>query len=361
MLSIEMLPAQNGDCLWIEYGTGTRRNRILIDGGTIGTEPALRRRIEDCDEKECRIELLIVTHIDSDHIAGILKLLANPPKGLFIKEAWFNAYPQITSGLLGPLEGEFLTVHFKKEEDRRHGFWNGSFGGKAVCVPQEGALPTHALEGDMKLTVLAPGHDALAKLRRKWKTVIEEYDMEPGSTEDAAARLRSDRRYRPGYLGALDVKGIAERDFEEDRAVANGSSIVVLAEYGPHRCLFAADGFPGTIESGLRRLPATSHGRVKVSVVKVPHHGSAKNNSNDLYQMIDCPRYLISTNGMTHNHPDEEGIARILLNKKGVSHLYFNYKSPWNDMWEKDEYQKDYTYVAHYPEPGKEGLRLVLE
>ena len=33
MLRIEMLPAAHGDCLWIEYGSGTNVHRILIDGG----------------------------------------------------------------------------------------------------------------------------------------------------------------------------------------------------------------------------------------------------------------------------------------------------------------------------------------
>ena len=43
MLRIEMLPAENGDCLWIEYGEENSPHRILIDGGTHGTYELLRR------------------------------------------------------------------------------------------------------------------------------------------------------------------------------------------------------------------------------------------------------------------------------------------------------------------------------
>jgi|KBSSwiStaDraftv2_1062776.scaffolds.fasta_scaffold25870_7 hypothetical protein len=44
---IEMLPAQHGDALWIEYGSGSDTNRILIDGGTIKTYPFLAKRLRE--------------------------------------------------------------------------------------------------------------------------------------------------------------------------------------------------------------------------------------------------------------------------------------------------------------------------
>jgi hypothetical protein len=34
MLRIEMLPAQQGDALWIEYGDPAKPRLVLIDGGT---------------------------------------------------------------------------------------------------------------------------------------------------------------------------------------------------------------------------------------------------------------------------------------------------------------------------------------
>jgi len=89
----------------------------------------------------------------------------------------------------------------------------------------------------------------------------------------------------------------------EDASSANGSSIVLLAEYDGHRCLLAADTFPSTIATTLARVDNTRSSRVKLALVKVPHHGSMNNNSTDLYRMIDCPRYLISSNGSKHGHP----------------------------------------------------------
>lgn len=355
-----MLPAFEGDCLWLEYGDSAKPYRILIDGGPIATGPILRARIEQLPVDQRRFELVIITHIDSDHIAGILKLLADPPESLFIREAWFNGYKQLAPGYLGPLEGEFLTVHLLKEELKRKGFWNGSMGGTAVGATEEGDLHVYTLAGGMELTVLGPGDNARANLRKKWKKVIAEYGMTPGSVEDAEQGLRKDKRYRPGYLGSASLQNLAAASFEEDTGVANDSSIVVFARYENHTCLLAADARPSAIESSLRRLPGCRNQRVQLSAVKVPHHGSAKNNSNSLFKRIDSPRFLISSSGAKHRHPDPEAISRILVNKKSHANLYFNYSSVFNERWADRGTQRDYEYAAYYPAPGYSGLRVEI-
>ena len=360
MFTIEMLPAFDGDCLWIEYGSRNNPKRVLIDGGPIRTTAALRSRIEKIKPPQRRkFELLIVTHVDSDHIAGVLKLLQAPPDGLFIKEVWFNAYPQLAPGMLGPREGEFLAVHFDREESKRAGYWNGSFGGKACGAPSEGPLPSFALDGNLNITVLGPGPAALDKLRKQWKAVIEEY-FTPGDIEQATDGLKKDKRYRPGYLGGPDVRALADAEFQEDASPANGSSIIVLVKYEKHLCLLASDTFPSTLISALYRLPDYSHGRLSLSLVKIPHHGSMNNNSNDFYKMLDCPKYLISTNGDRHGHPHPEGIARILVNKRGPADLYFNYTTDFNKMWADTQTCKGYDYTPHFPKENEAGIAIEL-
>jgi len=360
MFTIEMLPAFDGDCLWLEYGSADDPKRVLIDGGTLKTAEALRARIEEIKQPEPRkFELLVVTHVDSDHIAGVLKLLQDPPEGLFIREAWFNAWPQLAPGMLGPKEGEFLAVHFEAEERRRAGFWNGSFGGKVCGTAAEGCLPTFTLEGGFRITVLGPQPAALARLRSDWASVIADY-FPPGDVEAAAEALKKDKRYRPGYLGGPEVKALADSEFREDTSSANGSSILLLAEYENHRCLFAADTFPSTLVAALSRLPESGARRIHLSLMKAPHHGSMNNNSNDLYRILDCPRYLISTNGAKHGHPHPEGVARILANKRGHADLYFNYKTDFNRMWADEQTCKDFDYTAHFPEEDQAGIRIEL-
>jgi beta-lactamase superfamily II metal-dependent hydrolase len=358
MFAIEMLPAKDGDCLWIEYGNTDKLHRVIIDGGPIGANQALRSRIEELPVAERNFELLIVTHIDSDHIAGILKLFQDPPEGLVIQQAWFNAYRHLVPGYLGALEAEFLTVYLKEEEAKRPGFWNGAFGGKAVVIPDEGPLPQCTLDGGLKLTVLAPDARALRALKKDWDKVIAEY-MTPGSAEEAEQLLKKDKRYRPGYLGVVDIHGLANADFKEDPSSANGSSIVVVAEYGEKRCLLAADAWPSKVAAGLKRFGGTD-ARVALEAVKVPHHGSQNNNSNELYRGIDCPAFLVSTDGSKHDHPDQEAIARILENKRREVELIFNYRSAFNLLWDSDRLRENNKYATRYATDSKSGIRLEI-
>jgi beta-lactamase superfamily II metal-dependent hydrolase len=360
MFTIEMLPADNGDCLWIEYGDEPKPNRMLIDGGTMATGPVLLDRIDRLDPGDRRFELLVVTHIDTDHIDGILTLLKDPPEGLEFDQVWFNGYHQVDDlepEYLGALQGEYLSVHLERLERRRPGSWNGAFDGKAVMALKGGSLPAHEFEGGMRLTVLAPRQETLQALAKNWKDAMEEIGMTPGSADEAEEKLRDDARYAPEYLGGLDVEELATADFKEDSSVTNGSSIVLIAEYDAHRCLFGADAVPSEILLGLARFE--SDGRVPLSAVKVPHHGSRRNNNNDLYKVLDCNRFLVSTNGRTHRHPDAEGIARMLYNKRGRATLFFNYRTIRTAAWDVQDLKDTWKYQTEYG--GEEGgLRIKL-
>jgi glyoxylase-like metal-dependent hydrolase (beta-lactamase superfamily II) len=140
MLRIEFLPAQQGDAIWIEYGKPGAVHRILIDAGTPATATLIRQRIEALDRSDRRFDLLIVTHVDTDHIGGVLKLLTKLPAGTQFDDVWFNAWPQIRkarSSKLGPIDGEILTTALQKLKWP----WNTYFGGAAVMLPRVGPPP----------------------------------------------------------------------------------------------------------------------------------------------------------------------------------------------------------------------------
>jgi beta-lactamase superfamily II metal-dependent hydrolase len=362
MFRITMLPALEGDCLWIEYGESAKPYRILIDGGPIGAEPALRVKIESLPEDQRRFELVVVTHIDSDHIAGIVKLLANPPKGLFVRECWFNGYCHLAAkGILGALEAEFLTVYLKAFEKRQPGFWNGFFKNQAAGALAHGDLPVCHLEGGMELIVLGPGSAALAALRKDWTKVIKKYHLDQAGA--AEEKLASDRRYRPrpGFLGQeLSLITLAGETFKQDTGAANRSSITLIARYRNKTCLLAADAWPEDLEASLSRFGPPGMRRV-FDAVKVPHHGSSRNNSNPLYKRLDSRRYLISSSGARHCHPDAAAVARILVNKRDRADLFFNYKSDFNKQWEEATLEQEHSYAAHFPAEGEEGISIDLE
>src|SRR4051794_13305697 len=96
MFRIEMLPAAHGDCLWIEYGTAQQAYRILVDGGPACAYPALRDRILQLPPGGRDFELLVITHIDGDHIEGIIRLLQDAETlGCMFRRIWFNGRDQL--------------------------------------------------------------------------------------------------------------------------------------------------------------------------------------------------------------------------------------------------------------------------
>ena len=358
MLSIEMLPAEFGDCLWIEYGSGSKIHRVLVDGGTKPTAQLLHDRIEALPSEQRHFDLFVVSHIDADHIDGAVQFLNHPSAGLRFDEVWFNAYKHLPqTGILGAQAGEYLGALLQDLEKNHLTAWNGSFAGNAVSISDSGELPQVTLEGGMRVTVLGPTSSRLKKLRKEWESVMKELS---GNVEAAREALRQDRRFKKGWLGAVNVEALATSEFKEDRAVANGSSVVLLIEFEGNRCLLAADAIPSDIVAALPRVPGfAGQARVALSACKIPHHGSRNNNSNELYQMLDCPFFLTSTNGDRYEHPDAEGIARILYNKRRKASLLFNYRSQWNEIWKDDSLCRDYEYESRFPAE-KPGMKIEL-
>src|SRR5215469_1306523 len=178
MFTVEMLAAEQGDAVWIEYGARNSVHRVLIDAGTPSSAAAIKQRIERLPRAQRRFDLLVVTHVDTDHIGGVLKLLAERPAGLAFDDVWFNAWrhiDRVDSSRLGPIDGEILSTALDKLGWR----WNAAFDGRAVMVEAAGAPPSKRLRGGMKLTVLSPGQQQLARLRANWRSVIRAAGLDP--------------------------------------------------------------------------------------------------------------------------------------------------------------------------------------
>jgi beta-lactamase superfamily II metal-dependent hydrolase len=365
MFRIEMLPAQQGDALWIEYGDQEHPIRVLIDAGTPPTNEVVKGRILHLDAEDRRFELLIVTHIDTDHIGGVLKLLADGSLGLTFDEVWFNAWrhlQEVPTDRLGPIDGEILSTLL----DRLGWPWNRAYGEGPAVIPDDGSLPTHSLPGGLTLTLLSPGPAQLLALRREWAQVVQDAGLdpsEPGRSQDVLAELAAKKGVRLDRLGvgAIDVEKLAETPFVPDRAVANGSTIAVLAEFDGKAALLCGDGFPDVIEPNVRRLlQERDRPKLALDALKLPHHGSLHNVSNELLSALSCSRYLFSSNGNIFGHPDQAAVARVIVNGGREPALLFNYRTPLNDVWDDPDLRGEFEYEVVYPPAGQEGLAVDL-
>ena len=377
MFRIEMLPASDGDCLWIEYGPRRRPRRILIDGGRSGTYKALKRKFIAIPEGKRHVDLFILTHVDSDHIAGAIKFFQDERLSVTFGDIWFNGRQHLRAGFItgalgkenhftfeafGPqfgsrkaVTGGFLSTRegnrYADILRRRQLPWNQAFGGRSVVVINN--PPVRSLADGMTITILSPTVATLSALRSKWR---EEISLLHANLEEEE-RAEVSRFRRRDLTESMNIEELADRKFDPDNSAANGSSIAVMAEYRRKRVLLTGDAFAPVLIESLKQILG-SRQRLKVHALKVSHHGSTKNINPELLRLIDCDRYLISTNGNRHHHPDRDAIARLI--KYGGAHpkLYFNYKTKYNNMWERNV--RDYPYDSLYPKNNDKGMIIDL-
>ncbi len=365
MFRLELFPADQGDAILIEYGEPSALHRVLIDAGTPDTAERVRARLEQLREEERQLELLVVTHVDTDHIGGVLKLLDAGVPALGFDDVWFNALRHFggkkvkkkpkKSSELGDVDGEILSRMLKSTRWP----WNRAFRGKAVQVPAKGALPVKKLRGGMQLTVLSPGAEQIAKLRERWEETAREAGLDPDNPHYAEKLLEKARRkgISSSLLGEaeLDVPGLAGSKFKSDRAIANGSTIALLAEYKDQgvrkSCLLAGDAFATVMADSITRL-LKERGVPKLSTgaFKLAHHGSAGNVSNRLLELVDTRCYLFSTSGAVFGHPDDEAVGRVIATPTdGRKTLHFNYSVATisqNYLAKKKRAMRDWIAVA---------------
>jgi beta-lactamase superfamily II metal-dependent hydrolase len=350
MLTIEMLNAAHGDAIWVEYGDVSEKHRILIDGGPAHTySNGIRRRIEHISENR-KIDLFVVTHIDADHIDGALILLQDRERlDLEVNEVWFNTWnhlPETDRDSFAPLQGEFLGALLHLDGDLREKL-NRAFNNEAIYTGNDSSrpLPHKALPGGASITLLGPDMRDLRRLRARWSAAIR--DFSPGDSNEALRRLKERRTYRPPVGPAV----FSSHNPGNDRSPANGSSIAFAFQYGPARILFTGDAHARTLEANIKRL-CLAEGVAKVcfDAVKLPHHGSVGNVSKEWISMVDCHRWLISTNGDIFGHPDLE-TARLVHSNSGTvpTEFYCNYDTVTTKVLKQHESE---GWKALYPNHG---------
>ncbi len=368
MFRIEMLPAAHGDSLLIAYGEPGALHHVLIDGGPyyayrdkkFTKRLTLSKRIRQLLNDGGSLELMVITHVDADHIESAVKLVGSKPPNLRIGDVWFNAWRHLKpqpADKLGPVQGEMLSALI----GQRGLPWNAAYGGGAVVIKPAGPLPVIHLPGGLKLTLLSPTVSALADLSKEWTKVLREEGLDPDSPDQALERLKKSRLKPDDYLGepALDVEALAAKPFTGDDGLPNGSSIAFLAEYEEKRCLFAGDAHAPVLQSSLEALLQEQDAtRLQLGAFKIPHHGSKNNISAELLNLVKCKHYLVSTNGNIFQHPDREAIARIIA-RGGEPVLCFNYRSEENAIWDDAGLRREHGYETRYGDG--EGGGLIIE
>ncbi len=103
---LEILPASYGDCIFLSIKRDDKEYNILIDGGLASTyynvkdkrkpKGPLKLLLDGLQAEGRCIDLLVVTHIDDDHIGGICKWFEMAfPDNKLVKQVWLNDDMQV--------------------------------------------------------------------------------------------------------------------------------------------------------------------------------------------------------------------------------------------------------------------------
>lgn len=304
---VEAVKAKNGDAIIFNYGSGV----ALIDGGPAGIwSRTLKPRLKEAVGPRALLNWLIVTHVDDDHIKGVLDMLDDPllPNGkeLEIRDMWFNSFDDVAGNGLASLKaiGERLirelTVPKERPQLLLESIQQGrdlrsKAGARGIRFNQSKCIqlgePKKKIADGIHFTVLGPSAQQLADFSKRWDKYLE-----TGEQKSEGAKK--------------------QRIGNSDLSPTNLSSIVFLAEVGEKKILFTGDARSDHVLEGLKNQNLLDgSGKIRVDLIKVPHHGSYGNSSAEFYEKVTADHYLISTNGLKHKHPDLETLHWIVKSR----------------------------------------------
>lgn len=334
-LKIKMLEAFNGDSFLISLEDSNSVKNIIVDGGISKTYIRdLHSEIESIISKSEDIDLMFVTHVDDDHIGGIISFFEDDEiDKSIVKRVIYNSALTISKSL--HTKYDYLReIDINKASDQKVSYEQGKTLESELL--KYNLLETKVIKtlnkitlGIATITILSPRDIEVKKLNKRWE------------------RESSDKRQAssPENEYKKTIKELLENDkYSKDRSIINRSSISFLLEYGPFKILMLADSRSDIISKSLNRLGYNEDNKLKVDYVKLPHHGSKKNLYYDLLNIIDCRKYIISTDGSIFDHPDKITLARILNIFSDVE-FYFNSEIYEEIFLEEDKKEYQFTCI----------------
>jgi hypothetical protein len=345
LFTLEVLQADYGDCLLLHFGKKTTPKIIVIDGGPPGIyDRSLRPRLLEIKQKlspesALPLSMIMVSHLDDDHVNGILALIdeviqkkddrEKPLLGL--KNLWVNTFddiignlqiPSLTSMPASASPADINSLPILANAERSINAMIASTGqgrqirdnaaklslilnkpfkalkkGTANLVRSDGKNTVVPWE-EIKITVLHPNEERLKKLQEQWDRDLKKA-LEKGDQSVIIASLA-----------------------DTDTSPFNLSSIVCLMEFEGKKILLTGDARSKDVLTGLSENGLLdSKGKIHVDVLKLPHHGSIRNASEAFFESITADHYIISANGKFDN-PDKALLDMMADTvKRGTLHL----------------------------------------
>lgn len=380
--TLEIIKASEGDCFFLSFIFENHNFNMLIDSGPSKCwNEELRTFLDDLNSIGKRINVLLITHIDSDHIGGALKLFTEEQYCKMVDEVWYNGLPQITNTVASSTSvieerafSHLQSMHYYNAEEP-----TGPISVKQaqslsnllrtkhipVNIPANGSAITSLtnsvqLTDDFQIDFLLPKPSRLEELKTKFKVELYKvYSCDNFSTTPSAEltfeytmldeTAHSDLII-PISKNIPNLAKLQEWAFSEsspDKSKTNASSVAICINFYGKKLLFLGDANSEDICDALTAWSAGTNQELFFDVVKLPHHGASGNNL-DILNILDAHYFLLSTDGAKFSHPSKETVAKVISRPTTTTrHLIFNYSNSIYNLFSDAHTQKQYNYAIH--------------
>ncbi|CAC9974434.1 ComEC/Rec2 family competence protein [Flavobacterium panici] len=347
MINIDFLDAGCADAIHIYFtGNDKKPHNIIIDGGSEKGdlyESGLRKRIDEIvNIKKEIIDIWIITHIDDDHIGGILRLLKDTELletvDLSRTTFWFNYSNwdydsgMRTNNLKNVKQGITLRNYLIENSNIRENITDDDI------IDLWGA----------KVNILSPDNKKYNALLKVWQN--EEIKIRVSETSSLKSNRKND------YNTKIEDFDISKE--VKDASIENGSSIAFILEFNGESILFSADSHSDTLNNSIKSICKDQ--KLKLKYMQIPHHGSRYNISSSLLKIIDCEDYIISADGFNRsNLPNKESLVKVLRANpdKNIKFHITQENELTRNIFKVD---KDSPINLKFPEKGQKHLHFTI-
>lgn len=273
--------AGRGDCLRIRFcgESGTYRN-ILVDSGTRRFGVSCASVFQEVQAAGECIDIQLITHTDEDHLGGLLYM--------------------IDHGI--PIQAGVVVINHPQNLPAESG------DSTPLSVPQANRIVGRLISQKVNLRSGLKGElieldGARIQILHPVQEQVETVFGLPG---------------RDAPLGIMDDRGIPLEQLMErplsyrDASLSNRASIVFVLEHAGKRLLFAGDAWSDDILESVRTYAELREEDIPIrfDAVKLPHHGSAGNISEEWTKVFQAERYFLCADG--RRHPSKQTVAKLL-------------------------------------------------
>jgi len=287
-VQLNILPVLDGDCIHLRFQSSDGWHNVIVDSGPSGATGTFRALVQQISlHGEC-IDLLCFSHIDDDHIKAAERVLSSSSfNASIIRNVWINLPDSMLTS------GSEMAIYRPETVQTACQLWNALSKHGIPCKTCV-TTGTEITIGDAHILAVLPTNERLCAYYSEW------------------GRQSKSVRYHP-----VSVR--------QDTSPINGSSITLLCTIGQHRILLTGDAF----SQDLSAVGTQYAGETGFSIVKLPHHGSAANLTENMLAELHCREFIIS--GRQNSHRPAPETMKLLsdygTNTGGVT-VYGNYDWP---------------------------------